>query len=285
MSAPSTSFVQQYKDTISLLAQQGDTRLRSAVMVDTNWTGEKKFYDQYASDSMVEILTRYQDTPVQAPDHRRRMVTPRYFVSNTLEDPVDALQMLVDPKSAYMQAKVNSANRKIDSIIIDALGGTSYSGQTGTTANTLAAAQKITAGSTGLTIAKLTNAALALNSQEAPKEDRTLALNSYALDDLLNTTQATSADYNSVKSLVQGDIDTFMGFKFVRTELLGTNASSARLLYAFAKIGVQLAIQKEAEGRIDERADKNYAWQVYMRIALGAVRLDENMVVEIAITE
>lgn len=285
MASPSTAFVQQYKDTISLLAQQSETRLRGAVMVDTNWTGEKKFYDQYATDTMVEILTRYQDTPIQAPDHRRRMITPRYFVSNTLEDPTDALQTLVDPKSAYMQAKVNSANRKIDSTIIDALGGTSYSGQNGSTSNTLAAAQKITAGSTGLTLGKITTAAKILNQNEAPKEDRTLVLNAEALDDCLNTTGITSVDYNAVKALMNGEINQFMGFNWVRSELLGVDSSSSRLLYAFAKIGVQLAIQKEAEGRIDERADKNYAWQVYMRIALGACRLDENMVVEIAIAE
>src|SRR5689334_5761232 len=98
MGAPDTAFVRQYKDTITILAQQADARLEGAVMVDRDFKGEKKFYEQYASDSMEEIMSRYADTPVQTPDHRRRMVTPRFFVSNTLEDPKDAMQMLVDPK-------------------------------------------------------------------------------------------------------------------------------------------------------------------------------------------
>lgn len=284
MAAPSTAFVKQYQDTITMLAQQLSSRLRPCVMVDTNWKGEEKYYDQYASDSMVEITGRLQDTPLQDPDHRRRRVTPSHYVSNTLEDPNEALQMLVDPKSAYMQAKMAAAGRRIDSTVIAALGGTAYSGKAGATSNTLASAQKVTAGSTGLTQVKLRAAAKALNKNEAPKEDRYLIFNSEALDDILATTEATSSDFNTVKSLVQGDIDTFMGFKFVRTELLTTDGTS-RLLYAFQKTGIQLAIQKEATGRITERPDKNYGWQVYLSMALGAVRLDENMVCEIAITE
>ena len=92
MGTPTTAYVKQYNDMIALLAQQKDSRLSGCVLVDNNFTGEEKYYDQYASDDMVELQSRYQDTPVQAPDHRRRRVTPRYFVSNTLEDPQDAWQ-------------------------------------------------------------------------------------------------------------------------------------------------------------------------------------------------
>jgi len=284
MAAPSTAFVKQYQDTITMLAQQMDNRLRSAVMVDTNWVGEEKYYDQYASDSMVEISSRLQDTPVQDADHRRRKVTPRYFVSNTLEDPFEALQMLVDPKSTYMQAKKAAINRKVDSIIIAAFNATAYTGKTGSTSVTLGSAQKTTVGG-GLTIAKLLDAKQILDAAEVEKEDRFIAVSSKQVEDLLNTTQVTSSDYNTVKALVQGEIDTFCGFKFIHTEQLGTDGSSRRLCYAWQKKGMQLAIQKEAEGRLTERPDKNYAWQVYVRIALGATRLEEERVVEIACVE
>jgi len=284
MSAPSTAFVKSYQDTITMLAQQMDNRLRSAVMVDTNWTGEEKYYDQYASDSMVEISSRLQDTPVQDADHRRRRVTPRYFVSNTLEDPFEALQMLVDPKSTYMQAKKAAINRQVDALIIEAFNATAYTGKTGSTSVTLAAAQKTTVGG-GLTIAKLTKANQILDAGEVEREDRFIVVSSKQKEDLLNTTQVTSSDYNTVKALVQGDIDTFCGFKFIHSEQLGTDSGSRRLCYAWQKKGMQLAIQKEAEGRLTERPDKNYAWQVYVRIALGVTRLEEARVVEIACVE
>ena len=55
MGAPDVAFVKQYKDSIYLLAQQMETRLRPYVMVDTSFVGKQKFYDQYNTDDMVEI--------------------------------------------------------------------------------------------------------------------------------------------------------------------------------------------------------------------------------------
>jgi hypothetical protein len=285
MGAPSVANQQQFANTITLIAQQLRTRLRDRVMVDANWNGSKKFYNQYGKNTMTEILSRYQETPISSVDHRRRMVTPRYWVVNDLLDPVDALVMCGDPLSAYSQANVAAANRQQDQTIIDAISGAAYSDETGSTSNTIAAAQKVTAGGTGLSLVKLTAASKALNKAEVPSEDRTLVLNSEALDDVLNTTGITSVDYNSVKALMSGEIDQFMGFTWVRSELLPTDSSSSRLLYAFQKSGVQLAIQKEPTGRLTERPDKNYGWQAYISMCMGAVRLEEEKVIQIAIAE
>jgi len=289
MGSPSIAFTQMYQDTITLLAQQMDNRLRPCVMVDTNFKGSAKYYDQYDSEDMVEISTRYQDTPVGSPDHERRQVTPRYFVSNTLEDPADALQMLADPKSAYMAGKRAAANRQVDDLIIAALGGTAKSGVAGGTSTTLVSydsgSHVIASASAGLTKSKLLEARKKFGKVEVDKEDRFCAYTEEQMDDLLQTTEVTSSDFNSVKALVQGEIETWVGFKFVHSERLLTNSSSERRVMAFQKKGLQLAIQKEVEGRLSERPDKNYAWQVYMRLCSGAVRLEEKRVIEICCTE
>lgn len=285
MGAPDTAFVRQYQDSIAMLAQQMDSRLTPTVMVDRNWTGEKKFYDQYAADTFVELTSRYQDTPIMDPDHRRRVVTPRYFVSNTLEDPQDALAMLIDPKSTYMQAKRAGANRKIDDVIISAFGGTAYTGKNGDSAQTLGSSQQIAHGSVGMTKSKVIQAKKKLSAAEVEKEDRFMTYTEEQMEDLLNLTEVTSSDYNVVKALVQGEVDTWVGFKWVHTERLLDDGSSHRLCYAYQKKGIQLAIQKDPEGRVSERADKNYAWQVYMRLCLGATRLEEARVVEISCSE
>ena len=285
MGAPSTAFVKQYQSTIQLLAQQMNSRFQGAVMVDTDWTGEEKYYDQYAQDSMVEISSRLSDTPIQETDHRRRKVTPSYFVSNTLEDPFEALAMLADPKSTYLQAKMASANRKIDDVVIAAANGTAKSGKAGGTSNALAAGNKVVVGGAGLTKAKMLAGKVILDAQEIPKEDRFMAVGSTQLSNLLNLTEVASSDYNSVKALVEGDVDTWLGFKFIHTERLTTDTSDDRLCLMWQKQGMQLAIQKNPESRITERPDKNYAWQVYMQLALGAVRLEEIYVVQIACNE
>lgn len=285
MGSPTVAFNRQYQDTITLLVQQMESKFESAVMVDRNFTGEKKFYDQYSTDDMVEISTRYQDTPVQLPNHARRMVTPRYFVSNTLEDPSDALQMLIDPKSAYMQAKKASAGRKKDDIIVAALSGTSYSGQNGTTSNTLSGTSLIAAGGTGMTKLKLIQAKVTLDENEVDSEDRFLGCAASQIGDLLNTTEVANSDFNTVKALVEGTLNTWLGFTIKRAERFTVDGSSARMCYAWQKKGVQLAIMKDAVGRVDERADKNYAWQVYLKLVLGAVRLEEARVIEIKCVE
>lgn len=287
MSTPDTAFVRQYENTIALLAQQMDSYLRRTVMVDTNFKAEKKFYEQYNQDAFSELSTRYADTPLSLPDHRRRMVTPRFFVSATLEDPIDALQMLVDPKSTYYTAKVAGANRQTDDVIISSFVSTAYTGKDGTTSQAFTAANQIAEGGTGLTKAKLIKARRLLDQAEVERDDRFLVHGSIQMDDLLNTTEVTNSDYNVVKALVEGSLGPngrWLGFEFVRTERLLTSGSD-RLCYAFQKKAYQLAIQQDMMGRIDERPDKNFAWQVYMKIALGATRLEESRTVEIACLE
>ena len=285
MGSPSTAFVKQYEATITLLAQQMDSRMKPGCLVDNNWTGEEKYYDQYAEDSFTEIASRLADTPIQDTDHRRRKVAPSYFVSNTLEDPLEALQMLADPKSTYLQAKMASANRKIDSIIITAMNGTAYSGKAGGTSNTLGSSNKVLVQGAGLTLDKLLEGLELLNGEEIPMNDRYCSHSAKQLTNLLKTTEITSSDYDSVKALVHGEVKTFLGLNFVHTEQLSTDTSDDRLCNMWQKNGMQLAMMKNPESNITVRPDKNYAWQVYMKLVLGCVRLAEEYVVQIACSE
>lgn len=290
MGAPDVAFVRQYKDAITLLVQQKDSRLQGCVMVDSNWQGDRKYYEQYSTDTMVELTARYQDTPIQLPDHRRRMITARYFVSNTLEDPKDALQMLIDPKSTYMQAKQAAANRKKDDIIIAAFNATAYTGQEGTdsqafdSANQVAVTYGSGATNSGMTKAKVLKAKRLLDAGEVDVEDRYAVVSAFQLADLLNTTEVASADFNTTKALVEGTLSYWMGFNWKHSERLGTSSSN-RLCYFWQKRAMQLALVKDATGRVDERPDKNYAWQVYLRLVLGATRLEEARIVEVACAE
>lgn len=291
MSTPDTAFVRQYQDTITILAQQMDSRLSGTVMVDNDFKAEKKFYEQYASEDLVEIMSRYADTPVQLPDQRRRMITPRYFVGNTLEDPKDALQMLIDPKSTYMQSKQMAVNRKKDDIIITAFGGSAFTGKDGTTTQAFDANNQIAVtfggggSDVGMTKGKILRAKKLLDAAEVEKEDRYATHTARQLEDLLNTTEVASSDFNTVKALVQGEIPTWIGFDWKHTERLLTDGSSDRLCYFYQRKAIQLAICKDAEGRVDQRPDKNYAWQVYMRLCLGATRLEEARIVQVACDE
>ena len=124
-----------------------------------------------------------------------------------------------------------------------------------------------------------------LDSNEVEPTDRFVACAASQIADLLNTTEITSADFNIVKALVQGELNTWLGFTWVRTQRLLLDGNSNRLCYAYHRMAMQLAIQQDIVGRVDERPDKNYAWQVYLKMCMGATRLEENRIVQIACTE
>jgi hypothetical protein len=101
---------------------------------------------------------------------------------------------------------------------------------------------------------------------------------------LMNNTTVTSSDFNTVKALAQGEINTFVGFNFIVSNRL-TDDGTSRQVIAFASDGIKLAMGKEPSAKIDERADKSYATQVYYCQTIGATRMEEEKVVEIACNE
>ena len=203
-----------------------------------------------------------------------------------LIDNEDKVRMLISPSSEYAQAGAWAMGRAMDDAIIDAASGNAFGGVAGGSTVALPSGQKIAHGSAGLSVTKLIEAKEILDANSVdPEEPRYCVVTSKQLSDLLAITQITSADFNSVKALVQGEIDTFMGFKFIRTERLDTNSSSNRLVLAFAQSGIGLAVGQDINTRISERADKNYATQVFLSMTIGATRIEDEKVVEIECTE
>ena len=88
-------------------------------------------------------------------------------------------------------------------------------------------------------------------------------------------TEVSSSDFNTVKALVQGQVDSFLGFKFIRTQLIENDSNSDHKVLYFAKSGIKLAIGSEPVARISERADKNHATQVFFSMCIGATRMEE----------
>jgi len=291
MGIVTTAFTQQYTDNITQLVQQKMTKLRATVRVDTDFTGEYKFYEQYGKTAMVRKTSRNQDTPSIDPDHKRRRITKDDYIHNVLLDKEDQLSMIVDPKSTYSEAASMAAGRQMDDTIIAALVATAYTGKTGATEQAFAnddADNVIAVGGAGLTKDKLIEAKQVLDNHDVEDEDRFCVLTPLQLSDLLKTTEATSIDFNTVQALVGGNINTWLGFKIVRistSRLPVLTGTTNRGVYCYHRNAMQMAIQKEPSVRIDERPDKNYAWQVHMAMTIGATRLEEDRIVQIACSE
>ena len=280
-----TAFVEQYKSNVFHLAQQKGSKLRDAVRTESI-VGKSHFFERIGSTAAVKRTSRHADTPRVDTPHSRRKVTMDDYDWADLIDDSDKVRLLISPQSEYAKAGAYAMGRTMDDVIIAAATGNAFGGVSGGSTIALPAGQKIAHGSTGLTIAKLISAKEKLDAANVdPDEARTIVCSAKQISDLLGTTQITSADFNSVKALVQGDIDTFMGFKFIRSERLGTDSNGNRQVLAFTNTSMGLALGKDIQTKISERADKNYSTQVYLCMTIGATRVEDEKVVEIACTE
>ena len=206
-----------------------------------------------------------------------------------LIDKADKVRMLADPTSEYMKAGVWAMGRVMDDIIIAAMSGNATSiDETDASSNVaLPAAQKIAvSGTTDMNLTKLRTAKKILDASDVdPDLPRHIVMKSNQFFDLLNDEEITSGDYNTVKALVAGEIDTYLGFKFHRSERLAVDSSGDTLCLAWIPEGIGMSMGMDVKTEISERPDKNYSTQVYAQMCLGAVRIEDEKVVEIACTD
>ena len=286
-------FTTQFDSNWKHLVQQKNSKLKEYVTLDSI-EGKEKSYNQLDATSMTQITDRSGDTRITNQAMAKRWIRPQQYDCAKLVDEFDEqfLGEVVLPTSPIIQSHGAAYARTCDKIIIDALGGTAYTGTTGTTATTLPAGQKIAANyvesgavaNSGLTIAKLRAAKFLFDSNEVDEEEeRIMVVSAKQLQDLLRDDKITSADFNSVRALVDGTLNTFMGFKFRRSQQLPL-ATDIRSCFAYVKSGVILA-ERGLKTMMDVRPDLSHSLQIRSVASLAAVRMEEKKVVEIACDE
>ena len=293
-----TSFVQQYRSTLALLAQQKKSRFRDTIIAETGIRGQTAWYDQIGTSTAQPMTTRQADTPVANTPHRRRRIDLAPYNWADLIDTVDKVRMLADPTSSYTLAGNFAMNRQIDDLIVAAFFATAYTGQTGATTVAFPSANIVAvnswaygsgSGNAGLTISKMIEARGVLLANEAVDDsdpqgisDLYMALTNKQISNLLSTTEVTSKDYaGDMEALRSGKVPMFMGFRIIRSERITQDASSYWQVPAWHKMGMYLGIGEDITTSIDRRADKNMAWQPYYEMLLGAARVEEARVVQI----
>jgi hypothetical protein len=288
----SNVYAQAYAANIMQLAQEKYSKLMPIVYMKPNVSGKTFFQDQIGKWSMQTKGGRNVETPNNDPNLGRRMGVLVDYHDNRMLDRGDELRMISDPRSAYTIAAASALGRQIDVEIANKILATAKSGETGSTNVTLGTTSVTahvnpTGGATGtaatLTFARVRAAKRALDLEAVEMDDRFFVVSPQGLDQLLNTTQATSSDYAAVKALVRGELDTWMGFKWI----MSTNLSSTGTItscFAMQRYALCLAMGSEPLVRTDERPDKSYSWQVYYELNIGAVRLEEARVVQMDVT-
>lgn len=307
-----TAFVEGFKDNIHMLSQQKAPLVWGKSRRETQNT-EVDSYERIGESEANDIVDRHGDTPLNNTPHSRRQVTLQDADWGDLIDSLDRVRLLIRPDDAYVKAAVFALNRKKDDVFIAAALGIARAGKKGTVSVSLPEDRKLVAvdsaggGSSRMNVFTLTM--MQFKFDEAEVDDDVLkhfAWSGKARQQMLNDTQATSADYASVKALTTGKIDTFMGFQFHKTERLPVTAAAtdyvaatgqvetgggsvlaagARRCFAWVEDGMVSSFAEELFVDIGPRRDKRLSTQIYARHSVGAVRLEEDLVLEVLIDE
>jgi N4-gp56 family major capsid protein len=185
-----------------------------------------------------------------------------------------------DERQELVQVLSNAIGRRQDQLIIDALTASGTS---------LAVTNDIGGTDTNLNVDKLREAKKLMDKNNVPPQDRHMVIHANSLASLLGDQEATSVDYNSIKALVSGEINTYLGFKFHvlgdRTEGgLAIDGSNDRTIWAFHKDAVGYA-----EG-IAPRTEINYvpektSYLVNTILSATAVAIDAEGIVQLTCRE
>jgi hypothetical protein len=304
------AFVETYKSNVYMLSQQSDARLAKNCRQEMQ-EGETDYYERLGLAEANKITDRHGDTLHSNTPHSKRAVDLEEADYSDLIDKMDRVKLLINPDDAYVKAAVNGINRYKDDVFITAALGNTRTGKKGAVNVALPSSQKVGAtngtASSGLNVLTLTIVSEKFDSNDVDEDiPKYFAYSGKQKQNMLNETEVTSSDYNTVKALVQGQVDTFMGFKFIRSERLpittasittfvaatgaitgggATIAAGARRCIAWAEDGMLFATGIDLMVRIDELPTKRYSTQVYAAHQVGSCRMEEEKVVEVLCAE
>ena len=251
-------------DSLVKHAYQNAGLLKGAVTVRNNVVGDTYKFRNMGKGLANQKSTSDLVTPMDI-SHGFATATLQNWNAPEYTDMFDAQTVNFDEKQELASTIAQSLGRRCDQLIIDAMDAeTVYAGT-------------VVEGGTNLTTEKVIEAQVALRAQGVPNSNLYAAINAQGLGGLLNQEEITSSDYNNVKALVNGDVDTFGGFKFVviedRAEGGLTEAANIVDSYFFSQDAVGLAIGIDIKTDVDWIADRT-SWLCNGMLKAGAVSRD-----------
>jgi len=278
-------YTTQYGANWEHLVQQQDSRLMEYCRLVTV-RGKERTFNQIGKAAMVQITGRTEETVAVPGDYRKRWVRTLPYHDVRWFDEFDATFYgeVTEPDSDTVKSQAMAVARQCDQVGLDAFFGTNYEGELGTTAQAFATANVIANAGTNLNTAKLITAREKLSAAEAFSEGNAddaliCVITANQVSALMNDLLFQNADHNTQRGLVEGQPTTWLGFKFIRTELL-PKAANIRSCLAYVKSGAVLA-KGDQTVDICRRKDRNNAIQVRTTVLLGATRIEEDKFVQI----
>jgi hypothetical protein len=264
---------------------QGLKTLRESVTLRTGVVGESYKFARIGKGLANQKATQADVTPMDI-THARQTATLANWNAPEYTDIFDQATVNFDERKELAQTIANAIGRREDQIIIDALNSVTFAATNDQNPDTGRVFDD--SATTNFTLDLVRDAKAHLDDIEAPDEERYLVLRALALQKLLEDSEVTSSDYNTVKALVKGDIDTYMGFKFLK---IGSRAEGGlpgvaadRVAFAYHKSAIGHAIGIDMKTSIDWIAQKT-SWLANCIYKAGAVAREPQGIVKLQYDE
>ena len=281
------AFVEQYRDLVIHLAQQGETRLRPHV-TEVSLRGEAYNFDRLAETAAVQKTQRRLDTVYVDDTWSRRVAVPQTWNHTMTIEHEDKVQMLIDPESAYAENQAMAMRRQWDDLIIAAATGDALDGDGGT--NAFPASQKVGDGSMEISFDMITEVQELFLSNEIPTDvPKVMIVGPKQIRKLMQLTEQTSADYVRREALQKlaswGIVPNWMGFTWIMSNRLLVPVADQLSCLAFTKRALGLAVNQDIFVRIGENPAKSYMIQVFSQFTGGCVRVEDEHIVHMHVAD
>ena len=275
-----TAQVSSFDDLVKQ-SYQGEGMLRPTVRVKTGIKGNTHRFTKIGKGIATPRIPQTDVVPMNI-GYSTATATILDFNAPEYTDIFDAQKVNFDEQRQLAFVIASAISRREDQMIIDALEAASTS---------LTVSTNVGGTGTNLNTAKYREAKKLLDAGGVPKKDRHMAVHANNLFGLLGDTTATSADFATIRALVDGSVSTWLGFNTVvlddRDEGGLTLTGAVRTGWAYH--GGPMGSMGHAVG-IDFRTEVNYipektSWLANGLFAAGSVAIDAEGIVDVSMTE
>lgn len=258
-------------------AYQAESVLRGTTRMRTGVSGNTVKFPKIGKGVATARVAQTDVTPLNV-TYSQVTATMEDFIAAEYSDVFHQSHINFDERRELVEVVSKSIARRMDQIIIDALNAASAPSTVATT---------VGGAGTNMNIEKLRATAKAMNENNVPMEGRNILIHASQLDALLGETEVTSSDFAAVKALVQGEVNTFMGFNFITIgdrDEGGLPKPSTRTCFAWHRDAIGYAESMAQKTEVNYIPEKT-SFLVASMFSAGAVSIDDEGIVKISCTE
>lgn len=272
----SSAYVQLFDAEVKQ-AYQASRALAGVTRERTNVEGNQVKFPKIGKGTATVRVPQTDVTPLNV-TYSQVTASMSDYIAAEYSDIFHQAKVNFDERRELVQVVGNAIGRRMDQLVIDALNAASSPSTVGT---------DIGGVGTNLNLAKLLAAKKALDTKNVPQEGRCMVIHANGLSALLDETELTSSDFATVKSLSRGELDTFLGFRFIMLgdrDEGGLPLPSTRSSFAFHRDAVGLGVSMSQKSEINYVPEKT-SFLVSSMFSAGAIAIDDEGIVKISSTE